>query len=142
MKVCKDCKIEKPLSEFYKSVRDGPWTKSYCKSCDKIRAVAYRKANREKINARANELAPKYKYGISLEQYQVLLDQGCEICGSKHRLQIDHDHSCCPGQKTCGKCVRGILCAKHNRMLGFVNDSVEELQKLIGYLTSSKVLRG
>jgi hypothetical protein len=30
---------------------------------------------------------------------------------------VDHDHTCCPGEYTCGKCVRGLLCDDCNKKL-------------------------
>lgn len=44
----------------------------------------------------------------------------------KKIFDVDHDH------KT--GIVRGLLCGDHNKALGKVNDSVEELQSLIDYL--------
>jgi hypothetical protein len=81
-------------------------------------------------------------YGITIEQYHQMLkdqDYSCKICGlkestSRKRLSIDHDHSCCPGIKSCGKCVRGLLCHHCNSGLGNVKDSIEILQKMIEYL--------
>jgi hypothetical protein len=43
------------------------------------------------------------------------------------RLAVDHDHSCCPGARSCGSCIRALLCYNCNRFMGRVDKS-EKLQ--------------
>jgi len=50
------------------------------------------------------------------------------------RLVVDHDHECCPDEKSCGKCVRGLLCNWCNRMIGMARDDPQRLRSAIAYL--------
>ena len=83
------------------------------------------------------------EFGITAEEYDTILElQGdaCAICRSKfgnelgHRLAVDHDHACCPGKRSCGKCIRGILCGSCNLGLGKFRDDPILLGKAIKYL--------
>lgn len=77
-------------------------------------------------------------YNISLDKWrQMVSEQGgaCAICGDSARtLHVDHDHACCPGQRSCGKCVRKLLCGPCNRGIGLFKDSPEILAKAAEYL--------
>lgn len=84
----------------------------------------------------------KRLYKLSEEEAHKLFDtqQGkCAICAkplefySKY-THLDHDHSCCPGQKSCGQCVRGFLCSYCNKGLGFFKESPSSLSSAIRYL--------
>jgi hypothetical protein len=82
----------------------------------------------------------KEKYGLTPELFSVLNAGLCQICNRKldtDKYAIDHDHSCCPGQGSCGKCVRGILCGACNRGLGHFRDSPQALRKAADYLEAS-----
>lgn len=68
----------------------------------------------------------KYMYQLTPELYQALFDYQdglCGIClkedGSGRRLAVDHDRRCCSGKRSCGKCVRGLLCYSCNTKLGW-----------------------
>lgn len=85
------------------------------------------------------------KYGIDRAWFETtLLAQNgkCAICrtgtpgGKTNAWHIDHDRSCCGTQRACGKCVRGILCAKCNQGLGQFDDDPQRLIKAASYLAS------
>lgn len=80
-------------------------------------------------------------YGLSIDEIQNLESLGCSICGTfepgRKGWCIDHDHSCCPGTKTCGSCVRGVLCVTCNFALGAFKDDPKLLNRAIEYLASN-----
>lgn len=107
----------------------------YANNRERIRAV--NRQERDPIKLRGWQL--KRKYNLTYEQYLEMLEaQGgvCAICANTaaRDLHVDHDHSCCPGQHSCGKCVRGLLCARCNPALGAFNDDRSTLAKAIAYL--------
>lgn len=88
-------------------------------------------------------------YGITATQFDAMLAaQGgvCAICGQSAdavttritRLVVDHDHKCCPGKRSCGKCVRGLLCNWCNRLLGMALDDPKRLLAGARYLETTK----
>jgi hypothetical protein len=89
----------------------------------------------------------KYLFKMTRQQYKAksaAQNDVCLICKrsaeeadprTKH-LSVDHDHSCCPGKHSCGKCIRGLLCSPCNAAIGRLNDSVPRLLAAITYLQS------
>jgi hypothetical protein len=84
------------------------------------------------------------KYQLTLEMYDSLLDaQGyvCATCATpwdynQQTFSVDHDHSCCPNPaKSCGECIRGLLCQRCNMALGLLADNVETLLRAVNYLS-------
>ncbi len=104
----------------------------YLANRDRIRAQqsAYGYANRPKLAAS--------RKGLTAEKVQELLGiqaGQCAICPIELAVpHIDHDHACCPGTTSCGRCVRGLLCASCNHMLGKARDRPEVLEAAALYL--------
>ena len=136
MKTCTTCDTEKPFSEFYKGKRykDGYTTK--CKPC---MSAFYKVRNaRPEIKARARENSYRTKYGITVDQYNLMLQEqnySCKICGSTdskrgdQRFMVDHCHK--TGE------VRGLLCSQCNSALGLFEDNPQLLQSAINYLSTN-----
>jgi recombination endonuclease VII len=115
MKNCYICERDVPLKDFNSKRKE-------CKECSKGIKLFVR-------------------YGITQEQYnEKLKEQGghCAICPYTPRpgevLAQDHDHSCCASEKTCGACLRALLCDWCNRGLGYFKDSPEALRAAAAYL--------
>lgn len=104
-----------------------------CYTCD----VAVR---RERKKASHEAMAQRV-YGLAAGAYAKLFrhQKGkCAWClratGRTKKLAIDHNHKCCPTPVSCGKCVRGLLCAKCNRHLGWLRDDPEAMRRGYQYL--------
>ena len=128
MKQCSRCKKEKKVSLFNKNKASKDGIKSLCKVCEKEgRKVVYTKDyHRNKALIR--------RYGITLEEYNVMLKEQescCKICGIHEKycdkaLAVDHNH-------TTGS-VRALLCQQCNTGLGQFRDRQEFLLKAVDYL--------
>jgi hypothetical protein len=118
---CKDCAVDGlPLT------RKAPYPGPRCATHHRSRL----RLNRE--TARGRRLVTTY--GITATEYQAMLDyQGgaCAICqrakGIRKALSVDHDHAVAvldghEPDKGCPNCVRGLLCASCNKMLGHARD--------------------
>ena len=94
----------------------------------------------------------KMKYGLTWDRYQAMLaaQKGvCAICKQPETwkrkttkvwaLSVDHDHRCCAGPTSCGKCVRGLLCRRCNAVLGQVRDSSKLLLSMASFLSATDV---
>jgi hypothetical protein len=118
-KLCIDCNIHKPISDFHKNKKK--YLSSVCINCSKERSKAYHKSYY------------KYeKYGITKEEFdriQTAQLGECAICNKPifQEGHIDHCHAT-------GK-VRGILCGKCNKGLGLFDDNINYLTNAIKYLT-------
>lgn len=89
------------------------------------------KANPEKSRINSNKQNFK-KFNMTYEQIEELrnkIDNRCQSCGSKSKLQADHDHET--------NKFRGLICKNCNSALGFAKDNTSILQSLIYYLNKN-----
>lgn len=113
-----------------------------CVSCTKASARQWGKDNAEKKRQIGQASHRRTRYGITREKYAEMLSVClglCEIClavcDSGHSLSVDHNHDCCPQQeRTCGNCVRGLLCKRCNRLIGDAKEKPELLRAAAAYL--------
>lgn len=89
-------------------------------------------------------------YGITPEVYDTMLkeqDNRCAVClyefTDNNPPVVDHDHSYCPfiGQKTCGKCVRGLTHENCNAAIGLLCDDPERLERAASYVNNHRARR-
>lgn len=84
----------------------------------------------------------RINFTITLDQYNEMLEaQGgvCAICARPEpkagkKLAVDHNHACCPGKKSCGKCVRSLLCSECNMAIGLLSDDSNRLRNAADYI--------
>ncbi|MFI6586064.1 endonuclease domain-containing protein [Embleya sp. NPDC050493] len=65
----------------------------------------------------------------------------CAICGwapdtseVEFPLHVDHDHNCCPGDRSCGICTRQLLCRGCNLAIGSMGDDAERPEAAAEYV--------
>jgi hypothetical protein len=118
--MCNGCKRIKPLDEFGPSAAQWP-SHARCKACNRRNAQVRR-------------------HGLTAEDKAVIAEAqgGCRICGhaepSARGWSLDHDRSCCPGDKSCPKCRRGVICQWCNTVLGSAFDRPQILRAAAEYL--------
>lgn len=135
-KHCPSCDTTKPLAAFSirKTGRVGHPV-AHCTPCRVAKNKARRAADPSHVLHIERKSKFKRTYGITFEQYESMLEAqggGCAICHAKEPsnrtkfFAVDHCHET-------GK-VRGLLCTKCNRGLGFFNDKSTLLQAASSYL--------
>lgn len=140
LKTCSICRKTKDLSRFgfNRNTKDGYMRQ--CSSCNSSRVKEYiKKADWKGRKA-------YLEHGLSESQYFSMLEKqkySCKVCSNEFSDKllpvVDHDHLCCSGSWSCGKCVRGILCNGCNSALGFIRDSIDTAENLVVYLKTHQV---
>lgn len=128
-KTCRDCLVVLPLSAFNRG-NGVQGVHTYCRECGSMRTKAKNARPGERLKQQLCEfnMTPADYYAMLAAQ-----NGHCAYCPSTGansrggRLHMDHDHSCCPGRGSCGKCVRRLLCSSCNFMEGAAKGRPERL---------------
>ena len=131
---CKKCNILKPNSEYHAKVR-GKIIRPYNSVC-KVCQSEYSKSREKVCKERRREQKLKWNFGLTLEQYNALLNNQnhkCAICGIpqvnlNRNFDVDHDHET-------GK-VRALLCHNCNVAIGLMKENINIMENAIDYLKS------
>jgi hypothetical protein len=126
LKTCSLCRLEKTVEHFLSDRRSLDGFASRCKECRRI--------NRTPEDAeKARRRFLKWKFGITLEEYNTILEQqesACAICCQpnswERNFDVDHNHAT--------GAIRGILCSACNTAIGLIAEDPCRAIRLARYL--------
>lgn len=122
-KRCPHCDLELSRSQFYVDRKRADGLTAYCK----VYYADYYAANRERQRSTSRAAQIKKRYGLTVDQYEAIVANGCEVCGEQtKRIVVDHCHE--------RDVVRGPLCDGCNVALGGAKDSPDTLRALADYV--------
>jgi len=126
MKTCIICNQTKEFIEFTNDRQKVDGKSPYCKPCNRKKNRAWHAGNRN----RAKKHHLKYNYGITLEEFNLMMSNQkgkCASCDEEElNLVVDHDH-------ITGK-VRALLCESCNKAEGLLKSNPEKTRKLALYM--------
>lgn len=132
---CGDCQDALPLDRFHlrgTGPKAGRPMTSFCK---------------EHNNIRSGSRTKRARYGVDYDVMFAAQGGLCAICkgppSSGTSLCIDHDHACCDtAKRTCGNCVRALLCHRCNVAIAMFRDDTDRMKEAISYVESWRLLQG
>jgi hypothetical protein len=91
MKLCSQCNISKPLSEYHTKDKSGV-KKAYCKECAKNYRKNYYQANRDKAIQYAIKSNKEKKKKLATFVFEYLKTHPCVDCGETDPVVLEFDH--------------------------------------------------
>ena len=166
-RVCLDCHVVKPVSEFHgkgKTAKGIKKYQSYCRPCaNKRRRVRekndplfndkrkkYMKKANDKRTPEQRKKEPSYSsyfkdikkiYGLTKEEYQALLtlqNNSCAICQVNFTKRGTKRKPHIDHDHVTGR-IRGVLCGPCNMGIGQLKDSIDIIESALKYLKNSCV---
>lgn len=140
LKTCRICKVDKPVTDFYKRKRNKGGFRTECKNCHGKNGRQWYLHNKDQADTRLRKECLHRLYGLSVVDWDTLYKKQhgvCAICQQPEtkfnnkskgtqRLSVDHNH-------VTGK-VRGLLCHRCNVVLGQVEDDCALVIHVLQYL--------
>lgn len=166
-RICRTCRIEKPITEFYQSKARTDPTFTECKVCHKTRTKQVRQRNltatrererryRLKATANTKESIRRYyrsekgkrtiysryyqkRFGITLQEYEARLEAHNGVCAICLKPQKDKRRLVVDHNHQTGD-VRGLLCTPCNIILGCWQDNSGTALRAATYLEHHRSL--
>lgn len=120
-----------------KRLHEAEYQREYSKRNPERRkeiALAYYNRNKD---GKSRDSQLRYKYGISLEEYDVMFaeqDGACwicqNLCATGQRLSVDHCHDT--------GVVRGLLCKRCNSAIGMLQEDADLVLRAADYMTRAR----
>lgn len=140
-RTCRKCACYKTSEHF--AITSRGRLDSYCRTCRARIGRAIYARRRGRNHGWGNAVYRRNAmYNIDFE---ALLEAQHGLCAACHRpmertgkgplaVVVDHDRACCGRNRSCGRCVRGLLHSACNLVLGNAGDDVELLLDLAAYI--------
>lgn len=167
-RVCSDCLLSKPESDYHKQSNRKDGLRPYCKACGTIRSREWCEKNLERYRERQHRYSRENKdrllekqrqyrrecrekafttnknwrlrkdYGITKRDYDSMLVGQRGRCAVCQELPTESNYLVVDHNHSTGA-VRAILCKKCNCALGMFQDEPDNLLNAIAYLGGSNL---
>lgn len=163
-KLCKKCRVEKPIEQFGLVSKKHTLTRPECRECRTKYCREWQQKNRDKINSKNRERLKnpklkrkqylsnrsyqktekgqlcthrnhlKRKYGITVEMYNMIFSRQGGKCAICETEQKDLDRRLCVDHDHSTGKIRGLLCRFCNTGVGDFKEDVDRMFRAINYL--------
>lgn len=144
-KKCSNCKQFIPEAEFSRRDGSSDGLQHQCNLCTNLLRYGL---NRNKLST----LLERQGFQCANPGCDTAIEVWARASGENRRRPrrsngisvacVDHDHSCCPGEGSCGNCVRGLLCWYCNAAAGMLSDEPKRLIGLADYISQAPAKGG
>lgn len=99
-KPCSRCGVTKAKGQFVADASSISGVTPHCYDCERW----------VKLERMFSITQQDYENILALQNHRCALCQK-DRCITGKNFAVDHDHDCCPGDRSCGECIRGLLCS-------------------------------